>query len=99
MIIFKLIEVYLMPILCVIFCLNLVSILKKIKHEEKTTVNTFWLTISFTLILWSIVMIPEAFANQAKGDMELEGMSAHFIEPLIVLTGQDSDISNLWYNI
>lgn len=47
----------LMPILCVIFCLNLVSILKRVKHEEKTTVNTVWLTISFTLIMWSIAMI------------------------------------------
>ncbi len=46
-----------MPIWCVIFCLNLVSILKKVKHEEKTTVNTVWLTISFTLIMWSIAMI------------------------------------------
>lgn len=47
----------LMPILCVIFCLNLVSILKKVKHEEKTTVNTVWLTISFTLIMWSIAWL------------------------------------------
>lgn len=50
----------LMPILCVIFCLNLVSILKKIKNEEKTRVNTVWLTISFTLIMWSITMIASA---------------------------------------
>ena len=50
----------LMPILCVIFCLNLVSILKKVKNEEKTTVNTAWLTISFTLIMWSIAMIASA---------------------------------------
>ena len=48
---------FLMPILCVIFCLNLVSILKKVKHEEKTTVNTVWLTISFTLIMWSIAWL------------------------------------------
>ncbi len=50
----------LMPILCVIFCLNLVSILKKVKREEKTTVNTFWLTISFTLIMWSIAILAGA---------------------------------------
>jgi len=60
MFIFILIGFFLMPILCVIFCLNLVSILKKVKHEEKTTVNTFWLTISFTLIMWSIAMMPAA---------------------------------------
>lgn len=50
----------LMPILCVIFCLNWVSILKKVKKEEKTTVNTAWLTISFTLIMWTIAMIASA---------------------------------------
>ncbi|MBS4177000.1 hypothetical protein [Lederbergia citrea] len=60
-IVFSYIGLYLMPILCVIFCLNLVSILKKIKIEEKTTVNKAWLTLSFTLIMWSIAMI--AFAN------------------------------------
>lgn len=53
----------LMPVLCVIFCLNLVSILKKVKHEGKTTVNTVWLTISFTLIMWSIAMIAAAGIN------------------------------------
>ena len=52
-----LIGLFLMPILCIIFCLNLVSILKKLKHEEKTTVNTVWLTISFTLIMWSIAWL------------------------------------------
>lgn len=54
---FAFIGMFLMPILCVIFCLNLVSIFKKVKHEEKTTVNTVWLTISFTLIMWSIVWL------------------------------------------
>ena len=57
---FLFIGLLLMPILCVIFCLNLVSILKKVKHEEKTTVNTVWLTISFTLIMWSIVVLASA---------------------------------------
>lgn len=51
---------FLMPILCIIFCLNLVTILKKVKNEEKTTVNTFWLTISFTLIMWCIAVIASA---------------------------------------
>ncbi|MEK3954753.1 hypothetical protein [Psychrobacillus sp. FSL K6-1464] len=51
------IGLFLMPILCIIFCLNLVSILKKVKHEEKTTVHTVWLTISFTLIMWSIAWL------------------------------------------
>ncbi|MDQ0160210.1 hypothetical protein [Alkalibacillus salilacus] len=51
---------FLMPILCVTFCLNLVSLLKKIKNEEKTTVNTVWLTMSFTFIMWSIAIIASA---------------------------------------
>ncbi|MFB5089371.1 hypothetical protein PGC35_19635 [Psychrobacillus sp. PGGUH221] len=54
---FAFIGLFLMPILCIIFCLNLVSILKKVKHEEKTTVHTVWLTISFTLIMWSIAWL------------------------------------------
>lgn len=60
---FMFIGIILMPILCFIFCLNLVSILKKVKHEEKTTVNTFWLTISFTLIMWSIAVLAAAGTN------------------------------------
>lgn len=44
---------WLMPIWCIIFCLNLVSIIKKSKHEEKTTANTVWLIISFTIIMWT----------------------------------------------
>lgn len=46
-----------MPILCIIFCLNLVTIIKKVKNNENTKTNTIWLTISFTLIMWSIAMI------------------------------------------
>lgn len=49
-----------MPILCIIFCLNLVTIMKKVQNEEKTAVNTFWLTISFTLIMWCIAVIASA---------------------------------------
>ncbi|CQR47527.1 hypothetical protein BN1058_01850 [Paraliobacillus sp. PM-2] len=49
--------VFLLPFLCTIFCLNLVSILKKIKVDEDTGLNTFWLTLSFTLIMWSIAII------------------------------------------
>ncbi|RIJ66930.1 hypothetical protein D1606_05345 [Rummeliibacillus sp. POC4] len=48
---------YLMPVLCVVFCLNLVKILKKVKNDEKTTINTFWLTVSFLLIMWSITRV------------------------------------------
>jgi len=49
--------VYLLPILTIIFCLNLVSIIKKVKTDEKTTTNTFWLTFSFTIMIWSIALL------------------------------------------
>lgn len=44
----------LMPVLAIIFCLNLVEIIKKIKNEEATAKNTFWLTTSFIIIVWNI---------------------------------------------
>ncbi|MGG1674166.1 hypothetical protein ACIFOT_00280 [Neobacillus sp. NRS-1170] len=48
---------FLMPILSVVFCLNLVSVIKKVKKDEKTTTNTLWMTISFTFIVWSIAIV------------------------------------------
>lgn len=59
----SLIALLFMPVLCVIFCLNLVAILKKIKSDEKTAVNTAWLTFSFTLIMWSIAILALAGMN------------------------------------
>lgn len=59
----SLIALLFMPVLCVIFCLNLVAILKKIKSDEKTAVNTTWLTLSFTLIMWSIAILALAGMN------------------------------------
>lgn len=47
-------SVYLTPVLAIIFCINLVTILKKIKNDQPTAGNTFWLTTSFLLIVWSI---------------------------------------------
>ena len=44
------------PILAIIFCINLVEIMKKVKREERTATNTFWLTASFLLITWSIAI-------------------------------------------
>ncbi|MGD6874774.1 hypothetical protein ACQCU1_21675 [Sutcliffiella horikoshii] len=52
-----------MPILSIIFCVNLVTILKKIKNDENTRTNTFWLTTSFILIVWSIALIGLASIN------------------------------------
>ncbi|KYG90110.1 hypothetical protein A0U40_07670 [[Bacillus] sp. KCTC 13219] len=51
-----LIGMFLMPILAIIFCINLVEIMKKVKREEPTATNTFWLTASFLLIVWSIAI-------------------------------------------
>ncbi len=51
---------FLVPILSIIFCLNLVTIIKKVKMDEKITVNTIWLTTSFVLITWSIAILASA---------------------------------------
>lgn len=49
-----------MPFLGIVFCLNLVNIIRKIKNDKETKINTFFLTLSFVLIIWSIsVMIIE----------------------------------------
>lgn len=49
--IFAVINFYLIPLYSIIFCLNLVSIIKKVKHEENTSKNTLWLVVSFTMII------------------------------------------------
>lgn len=56
MIVFAFISIYVMPILAITFCLNLVAIIKKVKKEQPTTTNTVWLTISFVFIVWSIAV-------------------------------------------
>ncbi|MCB5236529.1 hypothetical protein [Niallia circulans] len=48
---------YLLPAYCIIFCLNVVSLLKKIKEEDYTTKNTIWLTVSFILIIMTIASL------------------------------------------
>lgn len=57
MIILFYINFFLTPVLGIIFCLNLVAIIKKVKSGEKTGANTFWLTASFTLVAWSIAIM------------------------------------------
>ena len=52
----SIIGMFMMPILAIIFCINLVEIMKKVKREERTATNTFWLTASFLLIVWSIAL-------------------------------------------
>ncbi|GIN72676.1 hypothetical protein J14TS2_31510 [Bacillus sp. J14TS2] len=56
MVLFIFISMYVSPILALIFCLNLVGILKKIKKDQPTAKNTFWLSFSFVLIVWSIAV-------------------------------------------
>ncbi|WP_246941963.1 hypothetical protein [Bacillus pinisoli] len=56
MVVFWFISLYITPILSINFCLNLVAILKNVKNEQPTDKNTFWLTISFLLIVWSIAV-------------------------------------------
>ncbi|RTR28806.1 hypothetical protein EKG37_16450 [Robertmurraya yapensis] len=56
MIAFVFISVYFIPVLAIVFCLNLVEVLKKIKNDQATGKNTFWLTLSFMLIVWSIAV-------------------------------------------
>lgn len=51
---------YLMPILAIIFCLNLVEIIKKVKNDQTTAKNTFWMTTSFILIVWTIAIVAMA---------------------------------------
>lgn len=51
------IGIYFMPILAIIFCLNLVAIIKKVKHDQSTTLNTFLMTTSFVFIVWTIAYL------------------------------------------
>ncbi|MBM7691600.1 hypothetical protein JOC77_001007 [Peribacillus deserti] len=45
-----------MPFLCITFILNCVSLAKKIKKgDENTAKNTIWVTITFTLIMYSLI--------------------------------------------
>ena len=53
---FMFIAVYGTPILAIIFCLNLISIIKKVKAEENFSINTVWMTVSFVLMMWSIAV-------------------------------------------
>ncbi|MFS1513429.1 hypothetical protein VQL36_13435 [Chengkuizengella sp. SCS-71B] len=54
LIVYEYLNAFLVPILAIIFCLNLVAIIKKVKKDESTTANTFWLTISFVIMVWII---------------------------------------------
>jgi len=57
---FSSVALYGIPILAIIFCVNLVSVIKKVKADEATTRHTVWMSVSFALILWSIAMMAAA---------------------------------------
>ncbi|MDQ0232607.1 hypothetical protein [Metabacillus malikii] len=48
---------YLMPFFCIVFVLNCVSLAKKIRIGENTAKNTIWITITFLLIIYSIMSV------------------------------------------
>lgn len=54
--IFLWIGFYFIPIFTIIFCVNLVEIIKKVKKDENIKNETKWLTISFTIIVYSIII-------------------------------------------
>ena len=47
----------LIPFICIIFVLNCVSLAKKIKNGENTAKNTVGITITFILIIYSIMSV------------------------------------------
>jgi len=52
------VAVYLMPILCIVFIMKSVELAKQIKRGNENTANlTVWVTVSFTLIMYSLVWI------------------------------------------
>ena len=48
------------PIWGIVFCLNLISIMEKIKYKQDYTKNKVWFTVSFVIM---IIVITYAAAN------------------------------------
>ena len=52
------VAIYLMPILCIVFIMKSIELAKQIKRGNENTANiTIWITVSFTLIVYSFVWI------------------------------------------
>ena len=49
--------IYLNPVFAVVFCINLVSVIKKVKSDKETKWNTFWISVSFAYIVFSITVL------------------------------------------
>ncbi|MCG3088745.1 hypothetical protein [Sporosarcina cyprini] len=45
------------PILAIVFCINLVAAMKKVKREEDTARNTFWMSMSLGYIIFSLTTL------------------------------------------
>ena len=45
------------PIWGIVFCLNLIAIIEKIKYERAYIKNTFWFTLSFVFIITMFIFI------------------------------------------
>lgn len=48
------------PIWGIVFCLNLIAIIEKIKYERIYTKNVFWFTLSFVVIITVLTFIVAA---------------------------------------
>lgn len=55
-----LIGVLSVPMWSVVFCLNLISIIEKIKYKKDHTKNSFWFTVSFVIIITVITFVSAA---------------------------------------
>ncbi|MBP3953116.1 hypothetical protein [Bacillus suaedae] len=51
-------SVFINPVLAIVFCINLVEILKKVSGNQKedTAKNTFWMTLAFVYIVGTITI-------------------------------------------
>lgn len=53
------IATYLLPFISIAFVINSISLAKKIKKGDGNTApNTFWVTLTFTIIVCCIVWLP-----------------------------------------
>ncbi|GAB3801744.1 hypothetical protein [Virgibacillus kimchii] len=51
---YAIIGFYLLPVYGIIFCLNLVSLIKKVHDNKVTEKHTIWMTVAFILIITTI---------------------------------------------
>ena len=49
--------IFVNPILAIIICVNLVAIMKKVKNNEDTTINTIIVSLSLAYIVFTITIL------------------------------------------